>query len=209
MLTGEASSCDGLLELFEATGIAAVARDHLPGQPPAVTDLLDGDLPDILSVVRIDALIDRLHAMTSAELETARADNRMWRDFARTFAAYARRVLDFPDAFGYGPLGDLSDITFAYAVPLAAWLRDVLPQQTAAFMPFLAAHLDRYAAANRLLDSVPERLHYAFAPGVDFHALPTADQALITDVATRFRQDDPEGATLVDTWSSVPELQLS
>jgi len=204
-LTGSPSSLEGLIELIEATGIAAAARDHLPGGVPIVAELLDSDFLDCLAAGRVDQLADRLAAMTSADIEASRAHLALWRAFARAFTAYARRVLNLPDAFGFGPIGEASDITFAYAVPLMDWVRKTLPEETAGFMPFLANHLPRYEAANRLLDSTPTHLHSSFGPAVNFEDLPEDDQETLTAIIGQFRDEYPTDMDLIDTWSSIPE----
>lgn len=205
LLTGKPASDEGLAELLDANGVMALTRDHLPGSPPPISEPFQ--LPsDVVAASKMGGFVDLLNAMNADELELACADVRLWRDFARAFARYARRVLGFPDAFGLGPLGDLSDITFAYAVPITGWLRTAFPQQAGSYMPFLAAHVARYEAANELLDQVPEHLHSSFGPSVQFEDLPEADRTILTEITRRFRRQHPDLFELIDTWSAVPDL---
>ena len=97
-------------------------------------------------------------------------------------------------------------MTFAYTVPLAGWLRTALPNETARLMPFLQAHLERYEAANELLDRLPVHLHAAFAPGSSFDALPVNDQETVRRVIHEIRKQDPQKILLLETWDTVPEL---
>ena len=200
MLTGEPASADGMLEFFDASGVTAVARDHLPGESSPDSTLIPPALPSYFELLHLAELKRRMAGVSIEQLKLARADLLLFRSFAQAFAEFVRRVMNMPEAYGFTALAEVSDTALAYALPAMVWLRMELPNGVDTLNRLMDAKLEGFRAANRILDQLPIEFHAAFAPGIYRNQLTEADQReltiLLRELAVKYPTDMQLIATL-------------
>ena len=123
--TGRPRSHQGMHELLEGVGVAAMTKERLSGAPP-VPSL---PIPEIISLARertLGGIVRRVNRASYAELELARDDMLSFAAFARVFTPFATKVFGVREAIGFRSIADMNDLNIALALPGMLVLRERL-----------------------------------------------------------------------------------
>ncbi|MDQ6804198.1 MAG: hypothetical protein M3065_04380 [Actinomycetota bacterium] len=153
---GKSSSEQGMREVLEVSGVAAIATEHLPGKPPIVSALPIRDILGVAREMSLGGIVRRVARASHAQLEQARDDALALRAFARVFAPFTIKVFGVREAFGFAAIAATNDLAVAYALPGMLLLRALFPSEFIEFRALIDRETPRFCAYIQLLERIPE-----------------------------------------------------
>jgi hypothetical protein len=194
---GRPSSDQGLREVLEATGVAAIASERVPGRAPIVPSLPLQDIKRFARKTKLGGLVRRVSLASYEQLEQARDDTLAFVAFARVFAPFAKTVLGASQGFGFRAIANMTDLGIAFAVPGMLILSSLRPDEVAELRALLKRETPRFRAFGQLLQRIPQRYHPQLYDPKLVAALDEDARAELKTVIDGFEAQDPHGYELV------------
>jgi hypothetical protein len=162
MIEGRTTSLQGFGELLEAANVGELLVNSVTGK--TVEMLRIREVADVLPHVSAGALKSQARLSHSSVLRQGHDEALAFRELARSYGVFIKRVCGWRRAFPWLIAGDASDVALTWAAPAIAWVRKRWGRQFDEFFAQCPVWIAKFTAVNALLDYLPDDCQWR--PGV-------------------------------------------
>ena len=155
---GRTTSDQGMHEVLEGLGVAAVTSERFLGLPPFVASLPIEFINDVASQMTLGGIVRRISLASYEQLEQARDDALALASLARELTPLAMMIFDTPEVGGYRAMAEVDDIGIALALPAWIVMRSCSEGRVNELRANAIRETRRCHALNELFEQMPEYL---------------------------------------------------